>query len=88
MLANPKSTSGETIQNSLNYGNRKQDLLIWSIVERINFFVQMKLKKYAYLIFKTDWKLYFKNNEKIPGNLRKIMEISWKSGNPEYGIWF
>ena len=50
----------------------------------------MKLKKYAYL-FKTDWKLYFINNEKIPGNLLKNLEKSWKyhgilsvrkSGNP------
>ena len=36
-LPNPRSTSGETIQNSLNYWNRKQGLLIWSVVERINF---------------------------------------------------
>ena len=50
----------------------------------------MKLKKYEYL-FKTDWKLYFINNEKIPGNLLKYLEKSWKyhgilsvrkSGNP------
>ena len=53
----------------------------------------MKLKKYAYLYFKTAWKLYFKNNEKIPGNLLKNLEKSWKyhgilsvrkSGNPVY----
>ena len=52
----------------------------------------MKLKKYAYL-FKTDWKLYFINNEKIPGNLLKNLEKSWKyhgilsvrkSGNPAW----
>ena len=43
-------------------------------------------------MFKTTWKLYFKNNEKIPGNLLKNLEKSWKyhgilsvrkSGNPE-----
>ena len=42
-------------------------------------------------IFKTTWKSYFKNNEKIPGNLLKNLEKSWKyhgilsvrkSGNP------
>ena len=43
-------------------------------------------------MFKTTWKSYFKNNEKIPGNLLKNLEKSWKyhgilsvrkSGNPE-----
>ena len=42
-------------------------------------------------MFKTTWKSYFKNNEKIPGNLLKNLEKSWKyhgilsvrkSGNP------
>ena len=45
------------------------------------------------VIFKTTWKSYFKNNEKIPGNLLKNLEKSWKyhgilsvqkSGNPDY----
>ena len=43
-------------------------------------------------MFKTPWKSYFKNNEKIPGNLLKNLEKSWKyhgilsvrkSGNPD-----
>ena len=43
-------------------------------------------------MFKTTWKSYFKNNEKLPGNLLKNLEKSWKyhgilsvrkSGNPE-----
>ena len=56
-LPNPRSTSGETIQNSLNYCNRKQGLLICSIVERIDFFVHMKkiMKKYLKFTKKT-WK--------------------------------
>ena len=42
-------------------------------------------------MFKPTWKSYFKNNEKIPGNLLKNLEKSWKyhgilsvrkSGNP------
>ena len=42
-------------------------------------------------IFKTTWESYFKNNAKIPGNLLKNLEKSWKyhgilsvqkSGNP------
>ena len=42
-------------------------------------------------IFKTSWKSYFNNNEKMPGNLLKNLEKSWKyhgilsvrkSGNP------
>ena len=47
----------------------------------------MKLNKFAYFIFKTTWKSYFKNNEKIPGNLLKtwkyhgILSVR-KSGNP------
>ena len=42
-LSNPRYASGETIQNSLNYWNRKKDLLIWSIVERINFLFEWNL---------------------------------------------
>ena len=53
----------------------------------INFFVQMKLNKFCIFIFKTTWKSYFKNNEKIPGNLLKtpgkIMEISWNFVSPK-----
>ena len=39
----------KTIQNSLNYWSRKEGLLIWSIIEMINFFVQMKLNEFPYL---------------------------------------
>ena len=71
-LRNPKSTSGETIQNSLNDWNRKQGLLI------CNFLFKWNLRNICIFIFKT-WKLYFKNNEKVPGNLLKkpgkIMEF-------------
>ena len=38
----------------------------------------MKLKKYECFLFKTAWKSYCKNNEKIPGNLQKNLEKSWK----------
>ena len=34
-------------------------------------------------IFKTAWKSYCKNNEKIPGNLQKDLEISWNFVSPE-----
>ena len=34
-------------------------------------------------IFKTAWKLYFKNNEKIPGNFLKNLEKSWNFVSPE-----
>ena len=38
-------------------------------------------------IFKTTWKSYFKNNQKLPGNLLKIpgkiMEISWNFVSPK-----
>ena len=52
----------------------------------------MKLNKFAYLYLKPLGKSYFKNNEKIPGNLLKNLEKSWKygilsvrkSGNPGY----
>ena len=74
-LPNPRSTSGEIIQNSLNYWNRKQGLLIWSVVERINF-CSNETQEICIFIFKTVWKLYFKNNEKIPGNLLKN---TWKN---------
>ena len=34
-------------------------------------------------MFKTTWKSYFKNNEKIPGNLVKNLEISWNFVSPK-----
>ena len=34
-------------------------------------------------MFKTTWKSYFKNNEKIPGNLLKNLEISWNFVSPK-----
>ena len=38
-------------------------------------------------IFKTTWKSYFKNNQKLPGKLLKIpgkiMEISWNFVSPK-----
>ena len=46
-------------------------------------------------IFKATWESYFKNDEKIPGNLLKNLEKSWKyhgilsvqkSGNPVPGV--
>ena len=43
-------------------------------------------------MFKTTWKSYFKNNEKIPGNLLKNLEISWnfcqseKVGTLKFGV--
>ena len=47
----------------------------------------MKLNKFAYIYVETTWKSYFKNNEKIPGNLLKkpgkIMEISWNFVSPK-----
>ena len=36
----PNPNNDETIQNSLNYWNRKEGLLIWTIVERINFLLK------------------------------------------------
>ena len=46
----------------------------------INFF-QMKFNKFAYFIFKTTLKSYFKNNQKNTWKFTKkpgkIMEISW-----------
>ena len=50
-LPNPRSTSGETIQNSLNYWNRKQ-VYNFGVLLKGLIFVQMKLKKYAYLYSK------------------------------------
>ena len=54
----------------------------------------MKLSKFAYFIFNTTWKSYFKNNEKnIWKFTKKNLEKSWKyhgilsvrkSGNTEY----
>ena len=81
------------IENSLNYWNRKEGLQIWRIVERINIFCSNETQEVWMFIFKTAWKSYCKNNEKIPGNLQKNLEKSWKyhgilsvrkSGNPEY----
>ena len=47
----------------------------------------MKLKKFAYLYSKPLGNPYFKNNEKIPGNLLKktwkIMEILWNFVSPK-----
>ena len=79
------------IENSLNYWNRKEGLQIWRIVERINIFCSNQTQEVWMFIFKTAWKSYCKNNEKIPGNLQKNLEKSWKyhgilsvwkSGNP------
>ena len=60
-LPNPRSTSGETIQNSLTYWNWKQGLLIWSIVERINFMFKWNSRS-MYIYIQKACKLYFKNN--------------------------
>ena len=58
----------------------------------INFFVQMKLNKFAYLYPKPPGNHTFKIRKKIPGNLLKTLGKSWKyhgilsvqkSGNPE-----
>ena len=38
------------MQNSQNYWSRKEGLLLWSIIEMINFFVQMKLNEFPYFI--------------------------------------
>ena len=57
----------------------------------INFFVQMKLNKFAYLCSKLLGNHTLKIMEKIPGNLLRNLEKSWKyhgissvrkSGNP------
>ena len=85
---------GETIQNSLNYWNRKEGLLIWSTVERINFLFKWNSRSmYVYIQNKT-CKPYCKNNEKIPGNLLKktwknhgILSVQ-KSGNPGFASDF
>ena len=63
------------IENSLNYWNRKEGLQIWRIVERINIFCSNETQEVWMFIFKTAWKSYCKNNEKIPGNLQK----NWKN---------
>ena len=74
--------------NPLNYLNRLEgNLFIWSIIETVNFCSNevcgCKLKEIGN---------HFKNNEKMPGNLLKNLEKSWKShgilsvrksGNPE-----
>ena len=68
----------ETIQNSLNYWSRKEGLLIWSMIEMINFlfkwnsiilhiYIQNHLEAHTLKIMK-----------KIPGNLLK------RSGNMEF----
>ena len=44
----------------------------------INFFVQMKLNKFAYLYSKPLGNHTLKIMEKIPGNLLKNLEKSWK----------
>ena len=57
----------------------------------INFFVQMKLNKFAYLYSKPLGNHTLKIMKKIPGNLLNNLEKSWKygilslrkSGNPE-----
>ena len=59
----------------------------------INFFVQMKLNKFTYLYSKPLGNHTLKIMKKIPGNLLKNLEKSWKyhgilsvrkSGNPAY----
>ena len=44
----------------------------------INFFVQMKLNKFAYLYSKLIGNHTLKIMKKIPGNLLKNLEKSWK----------
>ena len=64
----------ETIQNSLNYCSRKEGLLLWSAIEMINFFVQMKLNKFTYLYSKPLGNHTLKIMKKIPGNLLKTLK--------------
>ena len=61
----------------------------------INFFVQMKLNKFAYLCSKPHGNYTLKIMKIIPGNLLKNLEKSWKyhgilsvrkSGNPKKGL--
>ena len=85
-LPNPRSPSGEIIQNSLNYWNRNGGLLIWRIVVRINFlFKWNSIRLHIYI--QNHLKITLKNNEKNtwkfttkPG---KIMEISWNFVSPK-----
>ena len=51
-------------KNSLNYWNRKEGSIIWSIVEMINFLFKCNSISLHIYIFKTTWKSYFKNNKK------------------------
>ena len=60
---------------------------------KLLIFCSNETQKVCILIFKTTWKSYLKNNEKIPGNLLKNLEKSWKyhgilsvrkSGNPVF----
>ena len=57
-------------------------------------FCSIETREVYMFIFKTTWKSYFKNNEKIPGNLLNL-EKSWKyhgilsvrkSGNPARNV--
>ena len=62
----------------------------------INFFVQIKLNNFAYLYSKPLGNHTLKIMKKIPGNLLKNLEKSWKyhgnlsvqkSGNPGVNMW-
>ena len=82
-LPNPGSANGETIQSSLNYWNRK-GLIIWSMVEKVDFLFKWNLQIYVHNNLEITLKIM-----KIPRNLLKNLEILWKfvspekSGNPE-----
>ena len=69
----------ETIQNSLNYWSRKEGLLIWSIIEMINFLFKWNSISLHIYIQNQILNHTLKIMEKIPGNLLKkpgkIMEI-------------
>ena len=49
----------------------------------INFFVQMKLNKFAYLYSKPLGNHTLKMMKKLPGNLLKNLEISWNFVSPQ-----
>ena len=54
-----------------------EGLLIWSIIEIINFFVQMKLNKFAYIYIQNHFEIILKNNEKNTWKFPKNLEKSW-----------
>ena len=53
------------------------------MVEMINFFVQMKLNKFAHLYSKPLENHTLNIMKKIPGNLLKTLEKSWNFVSPK-----